>query len=194
MHDHSVTPKLYPSRMNIVSIINYFNYILWYLVADRSCARLTLWLRAHPNMTRCSSIVSPLLRYCDRASILMIYQTLVTEIKLLASITRNPTSRMKVASTRPVSLRHVNLLRVVILTYTGKRIIDNVGSVSWIVFLIRGTEWLKLLKKRLVDPLPRGAKLFVRVLISWKKKVLPMTSLRGQALWDCCHSHTVLGM
>ncbi|KAG1743079.1 WD40-repeat-containing domain protein [Suillus lakei] len=43
-----------------------------------------------------------------------------------------------------------------ILTYTGKRIIDNV------------------LKKRLVDPLPQGAKLF--------------------ALWDCCHSHTVLDL
>ncbi|KAJ8580297.1 hypothetical protein M405DRAFT_869581 [Rhizopogon salebrosus TDB-379] len=43
-----------------------------------------------------------------------------------------------------------------ILTYTGKRIIDNV------------------LKEHLVDPLPRGAKLF--------------------ALWDCCHSHTVLDL
>ncbi|KAG1729147.1 caspase domain-containing protein [Suillus lakei] len=43
-----------------------------------------------------------------------------------------------------------------ILTYTGKRIIDN------------------LLKERLVDPLPQGAKLF--------------------ALWDCCHSHTVLDL
>ncbi|KAG2136670.1 caspase domain-containing protein [Suillus clintonianus] len=43
-----------------------------------------------------------------------------------------------------------------ILTYTGKRIIDNV------------------LKERLVDPLPPGAKLF--------------------ALWDCCHSHTVLDL
>lgn len=43
-----------------------------------------------------------------------------------------------------------------ILTYTGKRIIDN------------------MLKERLVDPLPRGAKLF--------------------ALWDCCHSHTVLDL
>ncbi|KAG1869995.1 caspase domain-containing protein [Suillus subluteus] len=43
-----------------------------------------------------------------------------------------------------------------ILTYTGKRIIDNT------------------LKKRLVDPLPHGAKLF--------------------ALWDCCHSHTVLDL
>ncbi|KAG1753600.1 caspase domain-containing protein [Suillus paluster] len=43
-----------------------------------------------------------------------------------------------------------------ILTYTGKRIIDNV------------------LKARLVDPLPQGAKLF--------------------ALWDCCHSQTVLDL
>ncbi|KAG1823435.1 caspase domain-containing protein [Suillus subaureus] len=43
-----------------------------------------------------------------------------------------------------------------ILTYTGKRIIDNI------------------LKERLVDPLPHGAKLF--------------------ALWDCCHSHTVLDL
>lgn len=43
-----------------------------------------------------------------------------------------------------------------ILTYTGKRIIDNV------------------LKQHLVDPLPQGAKLF--------------------ALWDCCHSHTVLDL
>lgn len=43
-----------------------------------------------------------------------------------------------------------------ILTYTGKRIIDNV------------------LKEHLVDPLPQGAKLF--------------------ALWDCCHSHTVLDL
>ncbi|OJA21579.1 hypothetical protein AZE42_04118 [Rhizopogon vesiculosus] len=43
-----------------------------------------------------------------------------------------------------------------ILTYTGKRIIDNV------------------LKAHLVDPLPCGAKLF--------------------ALWDCCHSHTVLDL
>lgn len=43
-----------------------------------------------------------------------------------------------------------------ILTYTGKRIIDNV------------------LKERLVDPLPQGAKLF--------------------ALWDCCHSHTMLDL
>ncbi|KAG0697593.1 caspase domain-containing protein [Suillus ampliporus] len=43
-----------------------------------------------------------------------------------------------------------------ILTYTGKRIIDNV------------------LKAHLVDPLPQGAKLF--------------------ALWDCCHSQTVLDL
>ncbi|KAG1826610.1 caspase domain-containing protein [Suillus variegatus] len=43
-----------------------------------------------------------------------------------------------------------------ILTYTGKRIIDNI------------------LKEHLVDPLPQGAKLF--------------------ALWDCCHSHTVLDL
>jgi hypothetical protein len=43
-----------------------------------------------------------------------------------------------------------------ILTYTGKRIIDNI------------------LKEHLVDPLPHGAKLF--------------------ALWDCCHSHTVLDL
>ncbi|KAJ8586338.1 hypothetical protein M405DRAFT_362332 [Rhizopogon salebrosus TDB-379] len=43
-----------------------------------------------------------------------------------------------------------------IITYTGRRIIDNV------------------LKKCLVDPLPRGAKLF--------------------ALWDCCHSHTMLDL
>ncbi|KAG1877353.1 peptidase C14, caspase domain-containing protein [Suillus subluteus] len=43
-----------------------------------------------------------------------------------------------------------------ILTYTGKRIIDNV------------------LKEHLVDPLPQGAKLF--------------------ALWDCCHSHTMLDL
>lgn len=37
---------------------------------------------------------------------------------------------MKVAFTRLVSLRHVDLFRVAILTYTGERIIDSVGTVS----------------------------------------------------------------
>jgi hypothetical protein len=64
----------------------------------------------------------------------MIYQTLVTEIRLLADITLNPTSRMKVACTT-LFLRRVNLFDAAILTYTGKRIIDNVGSASSVVFL-----------------------------------------------------------
>lgn len=58
-----------------------------------------------------------------------------------------------------VTCRHhteTDLKDEAILTYTGKRIIDNV------------------LKEHLVDPLPQGAKLF--------------------ALWDCCHSHTVLDL
>jgi hypothetical protein len=62
----------------------------------------------------------------------MIYQIPVMGIKLSHwHIAPGKASRsMKVAFTRLVSLRHVDLFRVAILTYTGERIIDSVGTIS----------------------------------------------------------------
>ncbi|KAG2071498.1 WD40 repeat-like protein [Suillus decipiens] len=68
-----------------------------------------------------------------------------------------------------------------IVSYTGKRITN------------------KVLKKRLVNPLPEGAKLFVRVLIYFIMIIILVievltTSFCKQALWDCSNSHTMLDL
>jgi hypothetical protein len=60
----------------------------------------------------------------------MIHQTPAMEIRSLADMALNQTARTKVACTTLVCLRGVNSFDLAIVTYTGRRIIDNVSFTS----------------------------------------------------------------